>query len=95
MELITKFKTMRKLIFLPLLLIGCTKDWNCCIEATTTGAEPPYETINGSTTNCYDYRGTNDEKNQEEQNGTYIHYDTVIFSTDAYEIHYKTNCTPD
>jgi len=41
---------MRKLIFLPLLLIGCTKDWNCCIEGTTTGAEPPYETINGNTT---------------------------------------------
>lgn len=62
-----------KLLILSIGLLAvtsCTKDWECCIESTTTHTDPALIQLNGTMTHCIDFRGTNDEKDEYEASGT-------------------------
>ena len=85
---------MKKIILFcaVLFLVSCTKDWECCVETTTSGLTGVQESANGTMTNCIDFRGTNEEKNEFEENGT----STVSYSTPwEYTIEQSTDCTLD
>jgi len=54
------------LIVAVLCLIGCTKDWECCVTTSTVGAPGGDNTFSS----CIDYRATNQEKDDFEAIGT-------------------------
>lgn len=64
---------MKLLIIVSVLALGsCTKDWECCVEGTTTHTDPALIQLNGTSTYCIDFRGTNQEKNEFEADGTKV-----------------------
>ena len=68
-------------------LMSCTKDWECCIESHHVNASLG---INTTSTNCIDWRGTNQEKNDFETDGTMTSSDYGGGTVDLI-----TTCVPD
>ena len=69
------------LILSILALTSCTKDWRCEVETTSTYVNSTYE---------IDFRGTTEEKNEYEQDGTMSTPDG-----DGGTIETKTTCYAD
>lgn len=53
-------------------MFSCTKDWECCLENKIEGAYGDFEFLNGTSEFCNDFRGTTEEKNQYEEDGTKV-----------------------
>lgn len=64
-------------------MFSCTKDWECCTTLKVSGYPDEFASANKTYTNCYDFSGSNKEKDEIENEGTYVSNDTSI-STPIY-----------
>lgn len=78
-----------------ILLTSCTKDWECCIESTTTHTDPSLTQLNGTTNHCVEFRGTIDEKEEYQDAGTSSQTYPEFTGSGTYTINQETTCVPD
>lgn len=92
---------MKKMLLLlsVSLMFSCTKDWECCVTTTTSGLVGISSGQNGTSVNCIDFRGTNEEKNEYEALGTQVTNQILPggfgVPTIEFTITQTTECVPD
>ena len=77
---------------IAILLTACSKDWECCVTRTIDDAPAGFESLNTNSTSCVEFRGTKEEKEAFELDGTEEkEYSYPI----EYTMDITTTCLPD